>query len=96
MSIYTILQNCGFTSANHVKNAVDVANQTATLNQIRECAIAGLEADVLAKLIHGKSDFLATTPINTGTFVSRTLPVGSGYDDDENTFTLIQHTSVFY
>lgn len=95
MTISNLLLNCGFNSANHVQNAVKVAKQTATLNQIRECAIEGLEADLLAKLIPGKKDFLATLPINTGTGVSRTLPVGSGYDDDDGTNT-ISSTSTFF
>ena len=95
MTVHNILQNCGFNSVNHVQNAVKVANQTATINQIRACAVEGLEADLLAKLIPGKKDFLATLPIDTGTGVTRTLPVGSGYDDDDGT-SVVSSTSTFF
>lgn len=94
MTINNILQNCGFNSTNHVQNAVKVANETATLNQIRECAVESLEADLLANLIPGKKDFLATLPINTGTGVTRTLPVGSGYDDDGT--DIVPTTTTFF
>jgi hypothetical protein len=82
MSVSSLLLACGFTSAEHVKNTIEVIERTATIDTLREVALRNLEANCITGSFGGKADFLATVPTFLPYGCKQSVPLGSGLDDD--------------
>lgn len=80
-----ILLNAGFASAEHVRQAIEVAGGTKDIETIKASAMANLEADCINGTItrsteKGESDQHLLDQVYGGNDGTRRIPVDSGYD----------------